>query len=140
MTNDEFLAAVRERGEYRDAEQAEHAAMAVLAALAERLAVPARLELARRLPDELGGVLLAADDHAPAWDVEPTQDVDRFLTQVADELAWTSTGTARQDAEAVLWTVADAISDRHLDDLLSQLPATYGALFGDADVALLLPA
>jgi uncharacterized protein (DUF2267 family) len=135
----EFLATVGDRGENLDRQDAESAALAVLAVLAERLTAASRCELAIRLPDELSGVLLAPADAPPAGAVEPAWDLEWFLTQVADELA-ESPEAARQAAEAVLSTVADAISDRQLDQILAQLPPGYADLFCSPDLALLLPA
>jgi uncharacterized protein (DUF2267 family) len=120
---EEFLAQVRDRGEYRSREEAEHVCEAVLWALATRIAPEEADELAARLPAPLDEAL-----HLERGRPE-TFDCDEFLRRVSVQTG-ARPRTAEWDADAVLSTVADAVPDRQLEELLSRLPARYAEFFG----------
>lgn len=124
---DEFIATVRERGEYADRHEAEQVTRAVLGVLGERLAGGEPKDLAAQLPEELQDSLLEVPG-AAAFGVE------EFLRRVAERLPATNE-TARWDASAVLSTVADAVSGGQLNQVLSQLPSGYAELFGKPELA-----
>ena len=92
MKYDEFLARVRERGEYKDNDEAAHVTNAVLEVLAQRISPGEVRDLASQLPGPLGQVLVNA---------------------------------APQQARAA----------GELNQIISQLPSSYAALFGKADLA-----
>lgn len=127
MRYDEFLAKVREHGEYADQAEAERAARAVLGLLGQRLVDGERKDLAAQLPGELQSAVLTAD---------PTEafGVEEFLRRLAQQLSATEQ-TAQWDASAVLTTLAEAVSGGELNQILTQLPAGYAPLFGKADLA-----
>lgn len=123
MKIDEFLARIGERGEYAEHTEAERVARGILTVLGERLDGGEAKDLAAQLPADLQDVLLTAPQ--PPTSLGP----EDFLTRVAAVLG-TSPETARWDASAVLSTVADAVSDGELNDVLSQLPRGFPELFG----------
>lgn len=128
MRQDEFLAVVRERGEYADNDEAQRVTETVLALLGERLAGGEAKDLASQLPGELQEVLLRAPTEGESYGVE------EFLRRAAERLDATSE-TALWDASAVLSTVADAVSGGELNNVLSQLQAGYAELFGKPELA-----
>lgn len=123
MRYDEFLAKIRERGEYADRAEAEAAAQTVLAVLGQRLDPNEARDLAAQLPQPAAAVLVEQDDVAVPY------RVGEFLAQVAGPTGATGQ-TAQRDATAVLTTVAEAISGGELHDILTQLPSGYAELFG----------
>lgn len=123
MKIDEFLARVAERGEHADHAEAERVTRGTLTVLGERLDGGEAKDLAAQLPGDLQDVLLTAPQPAMSLGVED------FLSRVAAVLG-TSAETARWDVSAVLSTVADAVSDGELTDVLSQLPRGFPELFG----------
>lgn len=127
MRYDEFLARVREHGEYADRAEADRTTRAVLGLLGRRLVDGERKDLAAQLPGELQDAVLTA---VP----QEAFGVEEFLRRLAHELS-ASEETARWDASAVLTTLAAAVSGGELNHVLTQLPAGYAPLFGKADLA-----
>ena len=127
MRYDEFLAKVRERGEYADRSEADRTTRAVLGLLGQRLVDGERKDLAAQLPGELQDAVLTA---LP----QEAFGVEEFLRRVAQELSATEE-TARWDASAVLTTLAESVSGGELNQILTQLPAGFAPLFGKADLA-----
>ncbi len=130
MTYEEFMAKVRDRGEYIGIEEADGVTRTVLARLGQRLAGGEAKNLAAQLPVELQDVLL----DIPATGQADARGIRQFLRLLAVELAATEE-TARWDASAVLSTVAEAVSGGQLNQILSQLPSEYALLFGKPDLA-----
>jgi uncharacterized protein (DUF2267 family) len=124
MRYDEFLARVRERGEYPSHQEAEQVATAVLAELASRLTPGEAGDLAAQLPGPLARVLTG-----PRQGAAESFGVEEFCRRVAGRTG-SRPPTAEWDASAVLSTVADAVSGGELNHVLSQLPSGYVALFG----------
>jgi uncharacterized protein (DUF2267 family) len=123
MRYDQFLAKVRDRGEYRDRQEAERIAQTVLAVLGRRLDPGEAEDLASQLPVQAAVILV--DQAGPA---DP-MSIQEFLAVVAERTGATRK-TAEWDASAVLSTVADAVTGGELNDVLTQLPSGYAALFG----------
>ncbi|MEN3308551.1 MAG: hypothetical protein V7603_4753 [Micromonosporaceae bacterium] len=123
MRYDMFLSKVKERGEYADAREAEDVTRAVLGLLARRLDAGEAGDLAAQLPDPAAAALTSRDGPAEAFGVR------EFLDRVARATNATEV-TAQWDASAVLTTVAEAVSGGELNDVLTQLPSGYAALFG----------
>jgi uncharacterized protein (DUF2267 family) len=123
MRYDEFLAKVRERGEYVDRAEAEAATQTVLAVLGQRLDRGEARDLAAQLPQPAAAVLVEQDGPAIPY------GVDEFLARVAGPTGATGQ-TAQWDAGAVLTTVADAVSGGELNDIITKLPSGYAELFG----------
>lgn len=119
----EFLAQVRDRGEYYSQEEAEHVSTAVLRALAARIPPEEVDDLAAQLPAPLDDVLHHERGRPESLGRE------EFLQRVAEQTG-ARPRTAEWDASAVLSTVADAVPGGEVDHLLSQLPAGYADLFG----------
>ncbi|CAL9385279.1 MULTISPECIES: DUF2267 domain-containing protein [unclassified Streptomyces] len=129
MKYDEFLARVRERGEYKDNDEAAHVTNAVLEVLAQRISPGEVRDLASQLPGPLGQVLVnAAPQQARSFGIE------EFLRRVAERTG-ARPRTAEWDAGAVLSTLGDAVTGGELNQIISQLPSSYAALFGKADLA-----
>lgn len=130
MTYREFLAAVRERGEYGDTSEVLDVTEAVLSTLGERLQPVSANHLADQLPIELAEVLVDAADTGPgrSWGVQ------EFVRRVAE-----ATGDDEEDAhahaEAVLTALAQTISGGELNRLISQLPTGYAELLGHTELA-----
>ncbi|MFD8545340.1 DUF2267 domain-containing protein [Streptomyces sp. NPDC059649] len=122
MKSDEFLAKVRERGEYGSREEAERVTGAVLQVLAGRITPGEAADLASQLPAPLDEAL-RTDGRTESYGRQ------EFLRRVA-ERAGARTRTAEWDACAVLSTVADAVSGGELNQVLSQLPSGYAVFFG----------
>ncbi|MFJ5556588.1 DUF2267 domain-containing protein [Streptomyces sp. NPDC093250] len=129
MKYDEFLARVRERGEYKDKNEAEGVTNAVLEVLAQRISPGEVEDLASQLPGPLGDVLLKA---RPAQ--AESFGIEEFYRRVAERTN-ARPRTAQWDASAVLTTVADAVTGGELNQIISQLPSGYAVLFGKADLA-----
>ncbi|WP_345618994.1 DUF2267 domain-containing protein [Streptomyces ziwulingensis] len=125
MRTDEFLDRVRDRGEYRSQEEAEHITEAVLSVLADRIALEESGELA--------GLLAAPPDEAPRRETGGPETFDReeFLRRVSAQTG-DRPRTAEWDAGAVLSTVADTVPAGQVGHLLEQLPPDWADLFGRA--------
>lgn len=128
MKGHDFLARVRERGDYADTAEAERVTTIVLQQLGTRLAGGESKDLAGQLPAEVQPPLLDAPQESASFGVE------EFLSRVA-EATGASEETARWDASAVLSTVAEAVSGGQLNQVLTQLPSAYASLFGKPDLA-----
>lgn len=128
MSYDEFLAAVRDRGEYASRDEAEKVATSVLEVLATRIPPGEAKDLAAQLPGPLGEVL---QRRGP----EPAESfgVEEFCNRVAERTG-ARPRTAEWDASAVLSTVAESVTGGQLNQILSLLPSGYAALFGKPDL------
>ncbi|WP_438387729.1 DUF2267 domain-containing protein [Actinopolyspora saharensis] len=125
MQYEEFLQTVARQGGPDEREHADQAAKIVLATIGQRLAGREPKDLASQLPGELQGPLL---QHTGAD--ETGDDLDEFLRRVADrEGRGCSPEQALTHARAVLGTIAGFVSAGEIDDLRSQLPSGYAALF-----------
>jgi uncharacterized protein (DUF2267 family) len=125
---DEFVAAVQERGEYPTRAEAEDAARSVLEVLASRITPGEAEDMAAQLPGSLAD---AARPHGAGG--AESFGVEEFCRRVADATG-TSPAIAEWDASAVLSTVTDAVSGGELNQILSQLPSGYAALFGKPEL------
>ncbi|MFI8192318.1 DUF2267 domain-containing protein [Streptomyces sp. NPDC085946] len=129
MRYDEFLARVRDRGEYANQEEAAKVTEAVMEVLAGRITAEAARNLAAQLPAPLDvTVTAAANEHPESYGVQ------EFCRRVAQR-AGGHERTAQWDAGAVLTTLADTVSGGELNHLVSRLPSGYAVLFGKADLA-----
>lgn len=129
MREDEFLAQVRERGEYNDQEEAARVTRGVLEVLASRITASEARDLAAQLPGGLGESLTRArEEPAEAFGVE------EFHRRVAERTG-ARPRTAQWDASAVLSTLAESISGGGLNQIISQLPSGYAALFGKVELS-----
>jgi uncharacterized protein (DUF2267 family) len=128
MKYDEFLARVRERGDYSSPDEAAKVTRDVLDVLAQRISPGEVKDLASQLPGPLGRHLAdAAPQQAESFGIQ------EFSRRVAQRTGRPE--TAERDATAVLSTVADAVTGGELNQIISQLPSGYAALFGKADLA-----
>ncbi|MFD2764861.1 DUF2267 domain-containing protein [Micromonospora eburnea] len=128
MKYQEFVARVRERGEYDSAAEAQQVISVVVTCLAERLTPDEARQLGSQLPAEMGDFLKSAPGGAPRI------GVTEFLRKVGDGIGATER-TAEWDASAVLSTIADAVSGGELNDVVTQLPSGYASLFGRPGVS-----
>ncbi|MER6146077.1 DUF2267 domain-containing protein [Streptomyces sparsogenes] len=129
MRYEEFLARVRERGEYTDQDEAATITEAVLGVLAQRITPGEVDDLASQLPSPLGQNLAdAKQQQAESFGIE------EFYRRVAERIG-ARARTAEWDASAVLTTVADTVSGGELNHIISQLPSSYALLFGKPDLA-----
>ncbi|MGW2639092.1 DUF2267 domain-containing protein [Streptomyces sp. NPDC001348] len=126
MDCDEFIARVREHGEYRSTDEARKITEDVLEVLAQRLDAAQAEDLASRMPDPVGRALTG-----PGRRQREEFGIEEFYRRVADRTG-ARPRTAQWDAGAVLSAVADAVTGGELDQLVSRLPADYAALFGRA--------
>lgn len=129
MKYDEFLARVRERGEYANRTEAERVARAVLTVLGSRIMGDQARDLSAQLPLPIRDAL-AERAGTPGRAV----GTDEFLREVADQLGTASPETARWDASATLSTLAEGISGGATNQLLSQLPSGYASMFGHPEL------
>jgi uncharacterized protein (DUF2267 family) len=131
----EFVADVRERGQYGSAEEAERIVRVVLTALGGFLPGPERDGLARLLPQEAAAALCGPvpGHHTPA-----ARD---FVDGVAGRLGDATPMTARWDVGSVLSAVADAAADdAAVDRVVAALPAGWALLFGRGRLTTVIPA
>ncbi|MEV6297266.1 DUF2267 domain-containing protein [Streptomyces sp. NPDC051896] len=129
MQHHEFLARVRELGEYDSQDEAAKVTEAVLSVLAQRIRAGEVDDLASQLPGPLGQALAEAKQpQAESFGIE------EFYRRVAERTG-ARPRTAEWDAGAVLTTLAGAVSGGELNQILSQLPSGYAVLFGKADLA-----
>ncbi|MFF8382948.1 DUF2267 domain-containing protein [Streptomyces kanasensis] len=160
MRQDEFLARVCERGEYRGRDEAARITAAVLEVLGHRVAPEDAAALAALLPGDLGAPLAAdgartdtaPDDAARTYaapvdaartDVPGTDgdggaggpaerfDVEEFHRRV-DERTGVRPRTAQWDVAAVLGTLAEVLPGEELDRITGRLPREFAALFRGA--------
>lgn len=125
MKYDEFLSRVGDHGGPADREHADAASKQILAALGQRLKGNEPHDLASQLPPEVQEPLLR-----PTSGAEIGDDLDDFLRRVADrEGRGCDTEQALEHSRAVLGTIASFVSAGEINDLRSQLPAGYAALF-----------
>lgn len=128
MKYQDFVARVRERGEYDSAAEAQRVISVVVTCLAERLEPDEAHQLGAQLPTELRDFLGSTVGGGLRF------GVTEFLQKVSDGTGATER-TAEWDASAVLSTIADAVSGGELNDVLTQLPSGYASLFGRPGVS-----
>ncbi|WP_274564512.1 DUF2267 domain-containing protein [Streptomyces spiramyceticus] len=129
MRYDEFLARVRERGEYANQDEAAQVTAAVLQVLAHRITPGEVKDLASQLSGPLKEALeINGDRRAESYGVE------EFCRRIGERTG-AHTRTAQWDASAVLSTLADAVSPGELNQVISQLPSGYAVLFGKPDLS-----
>ncbi|MGA5799067.1 DUF2267 domain-containing protein [Streptomyces cellulosae] len=128
MQHHEFLARVRELGEYMSQDEAAAVTEAVLTVLAQRINPGEADDLASQLPEPLGQKLT----EAKAQQAE-NFGIEEFNRRVAERVG-ARPRTAEWDASAVLTTRAEAVSGGELNQILSQLPSGYAVLFGKPDL------
>jgi uncharacterized protein (DUF2267 family) len=128
MTLDEFLALVRDRGEYDSRQEAERVSRAVLAVLANRITPGEANDLSAQLPPPLRTAARPHEGRLGSF------GVDEFCHRVAQRVGG-HLRTAEWDASAVLSTVAEAVPGGELNQLLSQLPSGYATLFGKPELS-----
>lgn len=127
MKYDEFLAVVRDRGEYASQDEAEKVTASVLEVLGARIPPGEAKDLAAQLPGPLGEVLQRAASPAESFGTE------EFCSRVAERTGGRPR-TAEWDASAVLSTVAESIAGGELNQILSSLPSGYAVLFGKPEL------
>ncbi|TSI11914.1 DUF2267 domain-containing protein [Brevibacterium aurantiacum] len=125
MKYDELIAQVRQTATtFETNEQAESATRTVLTELGKRLGNNEASDLAAQLPPELKDILTDNSDNSGTVD-----DLDDFLRRVAEhKKAGTTPEEALDHAAAVFSTLAQFVSAGELDDLKSQLPASFSQL------------
>jgi uncharacterized protein (DUF2267 family) len=129
MKSDQFLARVRERGEYRNQAEAIQVTEAVLDVLSSRITGGEAKDLASQLPEPLDRTLLEGSTEAAE-----SFGVTEFLRRVAERTG-AQPKTAEWDASAVLSTLAEAVSGGEFNQLITQLPSSYAPLFGEPELA-----
>ncbi|WP_344277505.1 DUF2267 domain-containing protein [Actinomadura napierensis] len=128
MKYGQFIATVRDNGDYSGREEAERVTEAVLAVLRDRLTEEGADHLAAQLPEPLDELM--RDRHGQAESYGSAE----FCRRVAGMTGATER-TAEWDADAVLSTVAGTVSGGELNHLLSQLPSGYAPFFGKNDLS-----
>ncbi|CAL9521130.1 MULTISPECIES: DUF2267 domain-containing protein [Streptomyces] len=124
----EFVAQVRERGQYPTAKEAERVSRIVLSALGGHLTGAERTELAVRLPQEGMRVLTGQ--------LKVTKPLSgaQFVDSVAARIEGATPATARWDVSSVLSVVAELADKDLLDRIIDRLPPGYALLFGRAQL------
>jgi uncharacterized protein (DUF2267 family) len=125
----EFIAAVRDTGEYEDRAETERVTKAVLKVLGSRITPEGADHLAAQLPEPLDQAVRDGAQERPS-----SFGLAEFYRRVGEATNGHLT-TAELDAGAVLTTVARTVSGGELNQLLSQLPSGYASLFGRNDLA-----
>ena len=107
-----------------DRSEAERAAHATLATLAERITEGEATDLAAQLPQNLQPALEGTTESGEPF------GIDEFFRRVA-EREDVSAGAAEEHARAVLVTVSQAVTGGEIEHVLSQLPEEYRELFAE---------
>ncbi|WP_031508853.1 DUF2267 domain-containing protein [Streptomyces megasporus] len=129
MRYDEFLARVRDLGEYKSQKEAEEITDAVLSVFASRITPGEVEDLAAQLPGHLSDVL-----QENRVDQPETFGVEEFCRRVGERTG-ARPRTAEWDASAVLAPMSEAISGGEFNQILSQLPSGYAVLFGKPELS-----
>lgn len=127
----DFVAKVRDRGQYPTVQEAERVSRIVLSALGGHLTGPERTELAVRLPEE--GTRVLAGQIGTGKPLSGSQ----FVDSVAARIEGATPATARWDVSSVLSVVAEVAGDDLLGRIIDRLPPGYALLFGRAQLAQL---
>jgi uncharacterized protein (DUF2267 family) len=114
-----FIDTVSQAAELRP-DAAVRAAQAVLQTLAERLSAGEARDIAAQLPAELAS-WLATSTPAESF------DVDEFLRRIG-ERENVDPATAERHARAVLAALAQTITAEEFEDMVAELPKTFGQL------------
>ncbi|MGW5680232.1 DUF2267 domain-containing protein, partial [Streptomyces sp. NPDC003860] len=126
MSDNGFLTAVRERGEYAGREESAVVAHAVLAVLGQHLGTTDAHRLADRLPDRLAGTLRSTS----GTEAEKL-DAEEFCRRV-DGHTGRRPRTPQWDIHAVLSALADRLTPAERDHLSQRLPDGLAALIDPA--------
>ncbi|GLZ03069.1 hypothetical protein Acsp03_05360 [Actinomadura sp. NBRC 104412] len=129
MKYGQFIATVRDMGEYQDREETERVTKAVLRVLGSRMTPQSADHLAAQLPPPLDQAVRDGADGRP----DPF-GIEEFYRRVG-EATNGHRETAEWDAGAVLTTVARTVSGGELNQVLSQLPSGYAPLFGKNELS-----
>ncbi|MDT0379483.1 DUF2267 domain-containing protein [Streptomyces sp. DSM 42041] len=121
MRDDEFLAHVRDHGQYEDQKEARTVTEAVLTVLAARVTADEAGDVAAQLPPPLDEPLRTSAGGERF-------DLDEFYRRV-DGIVGPRSRTAEWDATAVLSTLPQAISPGAVRHLVTQLPDDFAPLF-----------
>jgi uncharacterized protein (DUF2267 family) len=127
MQYEEFIGHVRKRARSVSMDEAERAAQATLETLGERLTKQEREDLAEQLPGKLKGYLFRQEAGQPL-------KLDEFFEEVSFR-GGIDRPKAVKMTRAVLTTLRQAVSPGEIEDVLSQLPKDYHALFGEEQEA-----
>lgn len=122
MHHDQFVGQVQNRAYLPSRGDAEAAIRATLETLGERLQKESAAHLAAQLPPEIGRHLKEAErfEHLA---------LDQFFARVAVRES-TDIDHASLHAQAVMQTIADAVTPGLVGKVAGQLPPEYAALFG----------
>jgi uncharacterized protein (DUF2267 family) len=120
---DQFIGQVQSRARLPSREEAERAAEATLATLAERLAEGEAQHLTAQLPEEL-----ARRVRAGAGETAEKFDVREFFQRVAQKEG-VEPPTAAFHARAVVEVWCEAVTEGQVRDVRSQLPGEFAPLF-----------
>ncbi|SCK40721.1 DUF2267 domain-containing protein [Streptomyces sp. WMMB 322] len=124
MREDEFLAQVRDLGDYQDQDEAYRVTYAVLTVLASRITASEAHDLASQIPPPLDEPL-RDEDRASG----EAFDLNEFYNRISERTG-ARPHTAERDATAVLSALSHAVSGGQIRHLISQLPDDFGPLFG----------
>lgn len=123
IREEEFLETVRDRAGVDSIDEARNAVEATLTALSERLTEGQAADLALYLPDEFEDWATASSGD----EAEPLS-LDEFAARVA-QYEGVEKREARRHVHAVGSTVAEAASDREVENAGKQLPDPFGTIF-----------
>lgn len=128
MKFEEFTKTVQAVAELDSKEQAERATRATLETLSERLLGDEASNLAAQLPEEIGQCL-----RGRAGQTGERFDLAEFYQRVGQREG-VDAPTAAFHARAVFATINSAITPGEYEDIKSNLPDEYKALFAPAEV------
>ena len=123
MDYHQFIKSVQEQAGCDGKDKALKAVEATLQTLGERLFQGEAEQLAAQLPRELQRFLQQPEKRSK-------MQLDEFLQRVGDREG-TDPQMAEQHATAVISVLCRAVSRGEIEDVLSQLPASYLKLFGE---------
>lgn len=123
MDYHQFIRNVQEQAGCKEQGQALRAIQATLQTLGERLFQGEAEQLAAQLPRELQPYLQQPENRSK-------MQLDEFLQRVGAREG-TDLQIAEQHARAVISVLCRAVSRGEIEDVLSQLPASYLKLFGE---------
>ena len=125
MQVQEFIRQVQQRGQFAGEDEAVQAIAATLDTLCERLTVDEGNDLRAQLPRGIVRLLRPVQPERQGnW------GLDEFLRRVGSRTG-AGVDAAQAQAQAVLATVREAVSEGEIKDVLAQLPAEFDVLWGN---------
>lgn len=127
MDESDIYTDVQEKASLSSAEDARAVSQAVFTTLGERITVGEADDVGKQLPNELAAQLTNPDAEAADF------SIDEFIQRVSDRTTLDDSAPERV-TKAVFTVLSEHVRDDEFDNLMEQLPPTYGQLLQNADI------